>query len=487
MASRPPRSEPAAIVARLAGPGRSDLARYLVRQRWFAAKTRGIDALAVRDWATLDEDAPLVLLLLDVDGDRYHVAVTVAADAAPPAVMARLDGAAIVDAHDDPRFGRRVLAAIAAGRRFDGSAGRFAFHPTPGWSFPPDPDAVEARRHAGEQSNTSVFLGGGLVWKTLRRPQPGLNPDLEITRFLTTRTSFRHVPRLAGWAEHEGADGPATLGVLQEFVANRGDGWKHVLSALRGRLGAGPARSGLDPLVEEMRRLGTITGGLHAALASDAADPDFAPEPITRDDVARWAADIRRDVEAGDVGGLAGGGAVPVDPNGAGVARALRALEALVGTVKIRSHGDYHLGQVLKTEDGFVIIDFEGEPARPLAERRAKLPALRDVAGMLRSLDYAAHAVAFEVPAAERAPALAMLTAWESEARRAFLDGYRGAATASPTALIPRSEEELLAACAAFELEKACYELRYERNNRPDWVAIPLAGIRRILLTPERA
>jgi len=109
------------------------------------------------------------------------------------------------------------------------------------------------------------------------------------------------------------------------------------------------------------------------------------------------------------------------------------------------------------------------------------------VAGMLRSLDYAAHAVAFEVPAAERAPALAMLTAWESEARRAFLDGYRGAAAASPAALIPRSEEELLAACAAFELEKACYELLYERNNRPDWVAIPLAGIRRILLTPERA
>ena len=486
MASRPPRSDPGSIVALLSGPGRSDLAQYLVRQRWFGAKTRGIGALAVRDWATLDEDAPLVLLLLDVDGDRYHVAVTVAADAAPPIAMARLDGAAIVDAHDDPRFGRRVLAAIAAGRRLDGRAGRFVFRPTPGWAFPPDPDALDARRHAGEQSNTSVILGGGLVWKTLRRPQPGLNPDLEITRFLTTRTSFRHVPRLAGWAEHEAGDGAATLGVLQEFVANRGDGWKHVLSALRGRLGAGPARSGPDPLVEDMRRLGTITGGLHAALASDAADPDFAPEPITRDDVARWAADIRRDVEAGDVWGLPGGGA-PVDPNGAGVARALRALEALVGTVKIRSHGDYHLGQVLKTEDGFVIIDFEGEPARPLAERRAKLPALRDVAGMLRSLDYAAHAVAFEVPAAERAPALAMLTAWESEARRAFLDGYRGAATASPTALIPRSEEELLAACAAFELEKACYELLYERNNRPDWVAIPLAGIRRILLTPERA
>src|SRR5260370_653079 len=135
------------------------------------------------------------------------------------------------------------------------------------------------------------------------------------------RAAGRDGPRLAGWAEHEAADGAATLGVLQEFVANRGDGWKHVLSALRGRLGAGPARSGPDPLVEEMRRLGTITGGLHAALASDAADPDFAPEPITRDDVARWAADIRRDVEAGDGWGLAGGGARPGRPDRARGAR----------------------------------------------------------------------------------------------------------------------------------------------------------------------
>jgi len=136
MVSRPPRSDPAAIVARLAGPGRSELARYLVRQRWFAAKTRGIDALAVRDWATLDEDAPLVLLLLDVDGDRYHVPVTLARSAAPAAAMATLDGTAIVDAHDDPRFGRRVLAAIMDGARLDGRIGRFAFHPTPGFPFP---------------------------------------------------------------------------------------------------------------------------------------------------------------------------------------------------------------------------------------------------------------------------------------------------------------------------------------------------------------
>jgi len=294
MASRPLRSDPAAVVALLSGPGRSDFAQFLARQRWFAAKTRGVGTLAVRDWAILDAEGPLVLLLLDVDGDRYHVPVTVAADAPAGAALARLDGESVVDAHDDPRFGRRVLAAIAAGRRLAGQAGRVSFHPTPGWSFPPDPDAVPARRHPGEQSNTSVMLGTGLVLKTLRRPQPGLNPDLEITRFLTTRTRFRHVPRLAGWSEYEGPEGTATLAVLQEFVVNGGDGWKHVVGALRARVAAGslvgapdPAR---DPLIADVRRLGAITGGLHAALASDGSDPDFAPEPVTREDVTRWAA-----------------------------------------------------------------------------------------------------------------------------------------------------------------------------------------------------
>jgi maltose alpha-D-glucosyltransferase/alpha-amylase len=383
-----------------------------------------------------------------------------------------------------------VLAAIAAGRHLAGQAGRVSFHPTPGWTFPRDPDAVPARRHPGEQSNTSVMLGGGLVLKTLRRPQPGLNPDLEITRFLTTRTGFRHVPRLAGWSEYEGPEGTATLGVLQEFVVNAGDGWKHVVGALRARVTAdraagtadravAPAR---DPLIADVRQLGTITGGLHVALASDAGDPDFAPEPVAREDVARWAADIRRDAEAAARPGAAGDEPGLGEAGRAGIARVVDALGALVGTVKIRSHGDYHLGQVLKTPDGFAIIDFEGEPARPLAERRARQSPLRDVAGMLRSLDYAAHAVAFGLAPDERAPALGVLTAWEEAARGAFLAGYREAVAESPAPLVPSSEGALLAACGAFELEKACYELRYERDNRPDWVAIPLAGIRRVLI-----
>jgi predicted trehalose synthase len=476
MASRPLRSDPAALVALLSGPGRSDLARFLIRQRWFAAKTRGVSVVEVLDWAVLDLDGPFVLLLLAVDGDPYYVPVTVSADAAPEAAVAHAGAEAVVDAHDDPRFARRVLAAIASSRSLDGRRGRFALRPTAGWAFPAGPGTLVARRLTGEQSNTSVVVGD-LVLKSLRRPSPGLNPDLEITRFLTTRTAFRHVPRLAGWAEYAGTGEPATLAVLQEFVPNTGDGWTHVVSALT-RRGAEVAR-GPDPLLDEVWRLGEITGGLHAALASDDHDPDFRPEPVGREDVVRWAGEIGRELAAPDVGGRLGAPAGQVPD---AVARALAALDGLAdATVKLRVHGDYHLGQVLKTPDGFVIIDFEGEPARPLAERRRKQPALRDVAGMLRSLSYAAHAVAFRRPEPERAAALVALTAWEAQARDAFLAGYLGQVAGSPVPLVPATAEALRSAVAPFELQKAAYELRYELDNRPDWVAIPLAGIRRIL------
>ena len=477
MASRPPRSDPAAIAHLLSGPGRADLCRFLIGRRWFAAKSRGIDVVTVLDWTVLEPEGPLVIVLLEVDGDRYHLPVTIARQAGPGGAIARLGAdAVVVDAHEDPRFGRRLLAAIAASRSILGLAGRFHFRPTPGWAFPPDPDALAVRPLSGEQSNTSVVIGPGLLLKSLRRPQPGINPDLEITRFLTTRTAFRQVPRLAGWVEYDGADGPATLGIVQELVENTGDGWKHVTTTLQGGAGA------LDPeLIEDARRLGATTAGLHVALASDPSDPDFRPEPITADDVERWAAAVIRDLEASDLASALAQCPPFLEEAPRSVAHARAMLEPLTGTVKIRTHGDYHLGQVLKTRDGFVIIDFEGEPARPLAERRLKHSALRDVAGMLRSLDYAAHAVAFTRPEAERASALAALAAWETRARRAFLEGYRTAIDRSAAPLAPASEAALHRACAAFELEKACYELRYELNNRPDWTAIPLAGITRIL------
>ena len=477
MASRPRPSDPAAIVALLSGPGRSDVARFLIRQRWFAAKSRGVQSLGVIDWGVLDAAGPLVLLLLAIDGERYYVPIAVSAGAPPEAALSRVGAGAVVDAHDDPRFGPCVRAAIAAGRDVEGHPGRFRFRPTPGWVFPPHrADGAVPRRLRGEQSNTSVVLDG-LVLKSLRRPPSGVSPDLEIPRFLTTRCTFRHAPQVAGSVEYEGPGGAATLGVLQEFVPNVGDGWSHVVSTLAGRdpMLARPS----DPLVEDIGRLGAVTGQLHAALASDDTDPDFRPEPITKDDVARWRDDLLRDFVAADLSDrpaeTTAGAPTPL-------ARTLAALEALAGTTsKIRIHGDYHLGQVLKTQDGFVVIDFEGEPGRPPAERRRKQPALRDVAGMLRSLDYAAHAVAFGRPEPERTAVLGALGAWEGRARRGFLAAYHAAAASSRVALVPATLAALERACAPFELQKACYEVRYERDNRPDWVAIPRAGINRIL------
>lgn len=492
MASRTHPSSAHGIVEVLSAGGRSSLAHYLVTQRWFAAKARGIHAIAVEDWAVLAADPPLVLLLLEVDGERYYVPVTVAREAAEGAALARLGPEAIVDAHDDPRFGRHLLGAIASGRVLAGRGGRFRCRPVPSWTFPPETElaSLASRRLAGEQSNTSIAIGETLILKSLRRPQSGINPDLEVTHFLTTRTDFRHVPRLGGWIEHAGRGGDtATVAVLQELVANTGDGWSHVIAALH-RYGDEPDRGPAAELTGEIRRLGGITGGLHVALASDRSQPDFRPEPVTRADVRRWSAGLKRDLAllladaatAADPRTLLGIGLGSRDDMQSRIERAADDLGLLADvTYKIRCHGDYHLGQVLKTPGGFVVIDFEGEPARAVDERRAKQAPLRDVAGMLRSLDYAAHAALAARAPAERGAAAARLADWERQARRGFLDGYLEAVAGSPVPLIPPAEEDLRRVGAAFELEKACYELRYELNNRPDWIAIPLAGIARIL------
>jgi maltose alpha-D-glucosyltransferase/alpha-amylase len=289
--------------------------------------------------------------------------------------------------------------------------------------------------------------------------------------------------------DYAGAAGEtATLSVLQGFVTNDGDGWRHVLRALSRDATSARRATPDDPLVREIRELGRVTGELHAALAADSADPAFAPEPITAEDAARWTSGIAAALDRASSNADRG------DPE---LARALRGLSArgdgitairagldllaAGGAHKIRCHGDYHLGQVLKTRDSFVVIDFEGEPGRPIAERRAKQSPLRDVAGMLRSLNYAVNTVGREGEIGNRAQAAIWLERWERLARDAFLDGYTSATRRSPVRLVPPWRDELRRACAPFEIDKACYELAYELDNRPDWVAIPLAGLSRLL------
>ena len=511
MASRMSLSSPSNVVDFLASAGLGPLEAFLVRQRWFAAKARGLRTVEIEDWAVLDASRPVLLLLLRLDGERYYVPLSVcpAAGANAGDVITRVGDWVIVDAQEDLSFIRPLLGAMAAQRELAGRHGCFACRSPRPVDAGQAPGAAPrmAARISGEQSNTSVVVDRTLILKSIRRPQLGINPDVEVLNFLASRTGFRRIPPLAGWVDYVDAHGHrATVAVLQGFVENAGDGWRYALAGLEelldvlerphGHEAAEPTEARIatlaGPLIRDVRKLGVITGGLHAALASDLHGPAFSPEPVTYEDVGRWCARITRELEqvAFDTGA-----ADPAPPPGLEMIReTLRSsggrIDSAVADVgllgssrthKIRCHGDYHLGQVLKTGDGFVILDFEGEPARALEERRTKHPALRDVAGMLRSLSYAVHAAAERRPPERRAEAFRRLTVWERYARRAFLEDYGAAVANSPVRLVPPSPPELARVCAVFELEKACYELKYELDNRPDWAPIPAGGILHLL------
>jgi maltose alpha-D-glucosyltransferase/alpha-amylase len=494
-----------AIVQHLAGAGAPALRAFVERQRWFAAKARGLEIARVEDWAALREDPPIVLLLIRADEARYYVPVALGQ---PPADAARtigpFAGLTLFDGHWHPDFGPCLFDAITSRRVLASTRGRFRCVAADSWDrFAWDQaKGVPARPHEGEQSNTSIFFDRHLVLKSIRRPEPGINPDFEVLRFLSDRPGFIHAPRLAGWAEYAGPGETATVAVLQQFVANAGDGWTYVLARLAdlcerlavkdsaGDVAARVAALGAE-LGADIHELGAVTGKLHAALASNPGLPAFRPEPITMEDVGRWRRGMIHDVERLAVEIAGASSRIPASRAALealldACPRIERAADDLValadGTVhKIRCHGDYHLGQVLKTAESFVVIDFEGEPARPVEERRAKHSPLRDVAGMLRSFDYAVHAALAARTDAERASLRPALDAWKRQATRAFFDCYVTAAGESPARLLPPSAEAARRVCAVFELEKACYELRYELNNRPDWAPIPLAGIARLL------
>ena len=429
----------------------ASLVSWIAKQRWFGGKARLIRGVICRDRIRLGPGTLYVVFVGFAEPvgelERYVVALR------PTEPVA--------DAFDDPAFGRALLDVVRRGGEVHGERGRLVGRP--GRAFPADiPRDVTAHRLQGEQSNTSVVFGDRLIMKVFRRLSDGLNPDLEITRFLTEHTTFRGTPRLAGaleyYPDNRGAvehftdvSGVVTLAVLQEYVAGARDGWRFMLD----RLAAG------DAALDALRRLGTLTAQLHTALATPTADPAFGADPITPADVAAWADAVRRQVGAARE--AAGGGPLPDVPDVGGAA----GLGSLVGRAKIRHHGDFHLGQTLAIDHGrdFAIIDFEGEPLRPLEERRRKHTPLRDVAGMLRSISYAAASASLGAPERRR---------WEADARTAYLAAYR-AATAGAR-FVPDSEEAFTRAVAVFEVEKAAYEIVYEANNRPEWIEIPLAG-----------
>ena len=434
------------------------LAAWLAGQRWFASKTQAIEGVHVEDTVPLGGAvvAVVAVRLADGSGDRYLI----------PLHQGDTPG----DALADPLFARALLAVVADESRVAGERGEIIGHRTR--AFPRDlPASLPVRRLGGEQSNASVAFGEALVLKQFRRMRTGVNPEQEITRFLTERTTFAHTPRLAGDLEYRTDGARATLAVVQEHVTGGRDGWQWTLDRLHEYVAraraetaaptAARARALGAASIDALGRLGERTGQLHVALASDPRDPDFAPEAITESELAAWAESIRGQVEAARV---AMGGQLPADaPDVA------EGLVGLRGLDRIRHHGDFHLGQTLRVDDraDFAIIDFEGEPLRPLEERRRKHAAVRDVAGMRRSIDYAA--------ASAGAPDVAAwLALWRAEAAREFTRRYREATRG--TGFVPDSDGDFARAVAVFELEKAAYEIVYEANNRPDWLGIPVQG-----------
>jgi trehalose synthase-fused probable maltokinase len=301
------------------------------------------------------------------------------------------------------------------------------------------------------------------VLKSFRRLEPGVNPELELLRFLDTH-DFENIAPLAGWYEYEGRLVESTLGILQQYLKGARDGWA---------LAVEPDGENPDKLIEQLDELGVVTGRMHSVLGSDASDPAFAPEEPTDGSLALITATVDEDIERIFKNLPSDDPAVAAICNrGQDVRERLGQLSRIgVGGRTIRTHGDYHLGQVMLTHRGWVILDFEGEPARSLAERRQKRSPLRDVAGMLRSFSYVA--AAGDILGTREMP-----EDWESRARAAFLEGYFREVD---PALLPPGQESIEKLLSVFELEKAVYELNYEINNRPDWVGIPVASILRLL------
>ena len=442
----------------------------IASQRWFGAKSRDVLDARVLD-AGIAPGGPPILAFGIVEvryglqtHDLYHLPLGFRPeeDDWSEAVVAETEGWTVYDAIADPQLVREIVTLMRAGTTLRLDHAAIVFWGAEGLAERYG-ELGEIRPMGAEQSNSSVVIDESLALKLYRRVEAGVNPELELLRFLTDR-GFEHIAALEGYAAYEGRPLETTLAIMQRFVPSHGDGWELALRTLERDPGWLPAHA---------RRLGEVTALLHNALGSDATDPHFAPEEPSSEALALLSASIDEEIEHVFMSLPDDERVRPISGRGEEVRDRLRLLTNVgnVGKV-IRHHGDYHLAQALWTdEDDWLILDFEGEPARSVPERRRKVSPLRDVAGMLRSFAYAASAARLQ-------RGVEPPETWEDECRREFLDGYVEAVDAS---LLPAGEQAIERLLTVFELEKAVYELRYEIDNRPDWIGIPVAGIERML------
>jgi maltose alpha-D-glucosyltransferase / alpha-amylase len=418
----------------------------LRQARWFGGKSRAIRDTRVLDRACWVDDATLCLVEVDY------------ADGPPETYV-------LADRLEDVSVPRAVLRQFYGAKVATEAGGELVFRPTHLFQTIPLESTEPIGLMRGEQSNTSIRYGDALILKLFRRLQFGPNPDVEVGWFLTEQSGFRGTPAVVGSLDYLSPDGQqASLALLQRFEPNRGDAWTTTLRRLRDVLdGTDMAES-----VAAMARLGQTTAELHLALASGTGD--FSAEPIGHRDLEWWRRAIHAEVRAA-ADALARRN-IEVDADA--LLRRADGISSLEGALKTRHHGDYHLGQVLERDDGsFAIIDFEGEPSKLLNQRREKRSPLRDVAGMLRSFDYARNA-ALRAGDSSDPTRVQIADRWYHAARDAFLGTYVRTLHQGKPALLP---SDITGPLAALELEKAAYEVLYELNNRPDWLPIPLAAL----------
>lgn len=465
------------------------LPAYLERQRWYADKSRPIRSLELLDHVAFDTPVKSIVLALitieyrDGAERRYFVPMTVHAEPAPAVstivtFQQKNDRLSVQDAPTDADF-RDFLLQAGQGQQLSGRSGTFEFEP---WQLDGTPFRLEPNTKSAavalEQSNSSITYGKQAIAKLYRRLEPGQNIEVEMNRYLASEAHLRAVPGLLGCVTYHGPIGTVPLALVQQHVGDHRDCWSALTESLRSR-----ETSTLD-LVE---RLGTVTGEMHVALAAAAPSSPLAPEAISSADLEKWKEDFLRSVDETDR--LIAGRIDSLPPRSAQAARnylsvdrnwSARAqhFDLLAGFFRTRVHGDYHLGQVLVTTDGrLLIVDFEGEPQRPAHERAAKYSPLRDVAGMLRSLTYA-RGFAGGTPSDKSETGSAdWFRRWEHDARERFLGAYRTTTAVSAVPIAPPDDVAFASAISVLEADKALYEIRYELNSRPDWAWLPLGSL----------
>ncbi len=524
------------------------LRSFLLSRRWFGGKARPIRSTSILDTIIIPYDsstchvALVEVAYIEGASEIYLLPCAFAEgeqaaniqSTTPGSVIARLvapdnqETGILYDGLWNRSFCQSLLKAIERRRHFKGSRGEIVARPTRAFAKfrSLSPDKLEATPLKTEQSNTSILYGDQFFLKVFRRLGEGVNPELEIGSFLTERAAFPHISEVAGALEYRSKEKTQmTLGVFEGWVKNEGDAWKYTLDPLNPyfeRISTMPkgaaaplsdlhlldlAAAKIAPSAHEMigtyleaaRLLGQRTAELHLALASDTKTPAFAPEPFSLlyqrsvyQSMRNLASQVldRLRKRAAELPPTAKEEARRIlDSKSNIMSRYQLLLGRKINAIRTRVHGDYHLGQLLYTGKDFVIIDFEGEPARPLSERSIKRSPLYDIAGMLRSFSYAAYVALFDqvdrgivrpedVPAVE--PWVNLWIQWVSSA---FLKAYLE--VSSRGLFLPSEKEALKVLLGAYLLDKSIYELAYELDNRPDWVRIPIKGVLELLRPPQ--